>query len=182
MRYQEMSFGKKQKRISLIHMNKPIQNGIVGLVTSRMFSDKIAIIIDNIPDEECDRDFACLACGKNGSVPRIIMSREVFYDIKRGKPYARFILLHELGHYFHQHHLIQNKYRDEERAELASNDEASEEEIKADLFAAEYLGIEKAVEGLNCICDHLKEEYGEQDDNLAIVLKEIYIRKKNLQG
>ena len=163
-------------------MNKPMQNGIVGLVTSRIFSDKIPIIIDNIPDEECDLDFACLACGKNGSVPRIIISREVFYDIKRGKPYARFILLHEIGHYFHKHHLIQNKYRDEERAELASCDEASEEEIKADLFAAEYLGIEKVVEGLNCICDHLNQEYSGQDDDLAIVLKEINIRKKKLKN
>ena len=142
MRYQEMSFGKKQKRISLIHMNKPMQNGVAGFITSRMFSDKIPIIVDNATEEECDYDFACLACGKNGLVPRIIMSREVYYDIKRGKLYARVILLHELGHYFCKHHLIQNENRDEERTKLASNDEASEEEIKADLFAVEYLGVE----------------------------------------
>ena len=162
-------------------MNKPIQNGVAGLITSRMFSDKIPIIVDNATEEECDYDFAYLACGENGLVPRIVMSREVYYDIKRGKLYARVILLHELGHYFYKHHLIPNENRDEERSKLASHDEASEEEIKADLFAVEYLGVECVVAGLDGICDHLKQKYGEQDDDLAIVLKEIYIRKKNLQ-
>ena len=181
MRYQEMSFGKKQKRISLIHMNKPMKNGFAGFITSRMFFDKIPIIVDNATEEECDYDFACLACGKNGLVPRIVMSREVYYDIKRGKLYARVILLHELGHYFCNHHLIQKENRDEERTKLASNDEVSEEEIKADLFAVEYLGVESVVGGLDGICDHLKKKYGEQDDDLSIVLKEIYIRKKKLK-
>ena len=181
MRYQKMSFGKKQKRISLIHMNKPMQNGVAGFIASRMFSNKIPIIVDNATEEECDYDFACLACGKDGLVPRIVMSREVYYDIKRGKLYARVILLHELGHYFYNHHLIQKENRDEERAKLASNDEASEEEIKADLFAVEYLGVECVVAGLDGICDHLKQKYDERDDDVAIALKELYIRKNKLQ-
>ena len=180
MRYQKMSFGKKQKRISLIHMNKPMQNGVAGFIASRMFSNKIPIIVDTT-EEESDYDFACLACGKDGLVPRIVMSREVYYDIKRGKLYARVILLHELGHYFYNHHLIQKENRDEERTKLASNDEVSEEEIKADLFAVEYLGVESVVGVLYGICDHLKKKYVEQDDDLSIVLKEIYIRKKKLK-
>ena len=151
MRYQRMNFGEKEKRITLIHMSKPMSNGLGGMVISKIFSDNIPIIVDNKPDEECGYDFACFAWGKNGSVPRIKMSRELYYDIKRGKTYARLILLHELGHYFGNDHLITKEDRDEERVKIALKCEVSEEEIKADLFAAEYIGLESVIEGLNCV-------------------------------
>ena len=63
MRYQTMHFGKKKNRISLIHMNKPLKGGLAGMVSSPLFNENIAIIVDETPEELRYYDFACLACG-----------------------------------------------------------------------------------------------------------------------
>ena len=174
-----MSFGKNKKRIFLYHMNKPISGGLVAMVTSNLFSDNIAVIIDNTPENERDYDFACLAWAKNGSTPRIIMSEKVYYDIKRGKPYARMILFHELGHYFHNDNLTQSKHSDEERFKLASQGIPNKVEIRADSFAVEYLGVEIVAEGLDCLYSLVKCKYNEENE-YAVILKEIDIRKKEI--
>ena len=182
MKYQKMSFGKKKKRISLYHMNKPLSNGVVGMATSDLFSDNIAVIIDNTPENERDYDFACLAWAENGAVPRIKMSEEVYYDIKRGKPYARMILLHELGHYFYNDHLMQTENRDVGRAELAFRGKLDEAERRADLFAIEYLGVNAVVEGMDYLYSLVKCKYdGYDEHSISGILKEIDIRKKEIR-
>lgn len=179
MKYQKMSFGKNKKRISLYHMNKPLSSGFVGMVTSNLFSENIAVIIDTSPENEYD--FACLAWAQNGSVPRIKMTEEIYYDIKRGKPYARMILFHELGHYFHNDFLTQNEQSEEERFDLASQGRPNELEIRADSFAVEYLGVEIVAEGLDCLYNLVKYKYNEYDEcDLSVVLKEIDIRKREI--
>ena len=125
MRYQSMHFGKKKNRISLIHMNKPLESGLAGMVSSPLFEENVAIIVDATPEELKDYDFACLACGENGAAPRVMMTREIYYDIKRGNPYARMILFHELGHYYNKDLSVHNANRDTEREKLASEGNVS---------------------------------------------------------
>jgi len=151
MRYQTMHFGKKKNRISLIHMNKPLKGGLAGMVSSSIFNENIAIIVDETPEELRDYDFACFACGENGAAPRVMMTREIYYDIKRGKPYARMILFHELGHYYNKDLSTHNPDRDAERVKLASEGIVSTEETKADAFAAEYLGSSCVIEGIETL-------------------------------
>lgn len=148
MRYQTMHFGKKKNRISLIHMNKPLKGGLAGMVSSSIFNENIAIIVDETPEELREYDFACLACGENGVAPRVMMTKEIYYDIKRGKPYARMILFHELGHYYNKDLFVHNPERDAERVKLTLEGTVSNEETNADAFASEYLGVATVVDGL----------------------------------
>ena len=177
MRYQTMHFGKKKNRISLIHMNKPLKGGLAGMVTSSIFNENIAVIVDETAEELRDYDFACLACGENGVAPRVMMTKEIYYDIKRGKPYARMILFHELGHYYNRDLSVQNPERDVERVKLTSEGIVSTEETKADAFASEYLGVATVIEGLK----HLQILVSNMHDGDAgVVQKELALRIKQM--
>lgn len=173
MRFQTMHFGKKKNRISLIHMNKPLKGGLAGMVSSPLFNQNIAIIVDETPEELRDYDFACLACGENGAVPRVMMAKEIYYDIKRGKPYARMILFHELGHYYNKDLSTHNPDRDDEREKQALEGTVSLEETRADAFAAEYLGLATVIEGLKHLQILVSNIY---DEDAGVVQKELALR------
>ena len=180
MRYQIMRFGKK-KRISLIHLSKPLSNGFAGMVCSPLLADRIAIVVDPLEKERTEYDFACLAFGENGAFPRIMMTKEVYYDIKRGEPYARMILLHELGHYDRQDHLIPKADCDEERARLVSGGLVSEAELAADFFAAAYLGAEVVAVGLQQLWEKIACKYNECDEEEAeLARKELALRRMTI--
>lgn len=177
MRYQVMRFGKKNK-ISLIHLSKPLQNGFVGMVCSPLFADRIAMVVDPLEKGRTEYDFACLAFSENGASPRIMMTKEVYYDIKRGAPYARMILLHELGHYARQDHLMQTADRDEKRALLVTKGLVSEAELAADFFAVEYLGTETVAMGLQQLQEQLLREYGDRvGEEAELARKELELRR-----
>ena len=164
-----MKFGKGDKRISLLHLRKPFGIGIGGMVTSPMFKEQIPIIVKKQDDSDEEFNLAYLGVGKSGLLPRIVMSEEVFYDIKRGKPYARMILMHELGHFVRKDHLVQNAQRDEERAALTARGQVSEEELGADAFAVEHLGLETVKEGLaelRKIIETISKDYDGADNAL----------------
>lgn len=181
MRYQTMHFGKKKNRISLIHMNKPLKGGLVGMVSSSIFNENIAIIVDETPEELRDYDFACLACGENGLAPRVMMTKEIYYDIKRGKPYARMILFHELGHYYNKDLSVHNPERDAERVKLTSEGTASIEEIKADAFAVNYLGVKNVILGLETLQQIIESKYKDYDsDSVVTTINEIKMRVQHL--
>lgn len=177
MRYHIMHFGKKKNKISLIHMNKPLKGGLAGMVSSSIFNENIAIIVDETPEELRDYDFACLACGENGAAPRVMMTREIYYDIKRGKPYARMILFHELGHYYNKDLSVHNLERDAEREKQASEGTVSTEETNADAFASEYLGVATVIDGLKHLQILVSNMY---DGDAGVVQKELALRIKQM--
>jgi len=181
MRYQTMHFGKKKNRISLIHMNKPLKGGLAGMVSSSIFNENIAIIVDETPEELRDYDFACLACGENGLAPRVMMTKEIYYDIKRGKPYARMILFHELGHYYNKDLSVHNPERDAERVKLTSEGTVSIEEIKADTFAVNYLGAKNVILGLETLQQIIESKYKDYDsDSVDTTISELKMRVQHL--
>ena len=181
MRYQTMHFGKKKNRISLIHMNKPLNGGLAGMVSSPIFNENIAIIVDETPEELRDYDFACFACGENGAAPRVMMTREIYYDIKRGKPYARMILFHELGHYYNKDLSVHNPERDAERVKLTSEGTVSNEEIKADAFAVGYLGTKNVILGLETLQQIIESKYKDYDsDSVVTTINELKMRVQHL--
>ena len=73
----KMNFGKKKNKISLIHMKKPFKSGLGGMVTSPLFSENVAILVDETRNNELCYNFACLAAAENGALPRILMSKEM---------------------------------------------------------------------------------------------------------
>ena len=93
-----MAFGKGKSRLVIIHLNKVQESGLGGFVRSSMFKD-LPIVVDTSSEDERGYDFACLAAAKNGVIPKVKMTEEIFYGIKRNEPIARFSLFHEIGHY-----------------------------------------------------------------------------------
>lgn len=181
MRYQSMHWGTKKNRISLIHLNKPLANGLVGMVYSSLFRDRIMIIVDDTPEDLREYDFACFACAENAAVPRVIMTRDVYYDIKRGKPYARTILLHEIGHYYHNDLSIRKGNRDAEREELVSLGMVSDEEARADSFAVDYLGAPTVILGLEELKSLVTNRYiNYEEQAVNAIINEIDLRIKRI--
>ena len=177
LKYNRMSFGKKGKRITFVHLNKPWKLGLAGMVTSPMFQENIAVVIDDTSFEESDYDYACLACDKQGKSPRIMMTSRVFYDIKRGMPEARTILLHELGHYRNKD-ISEGKCSDrDEREALATTGSVSPAELRADAFAAEYLGAEVVVRGLVALKERILHDYADYEQGCCnATVKELETR------
>lgn len=152
-----MSFGKKGTRIDVFHMNKPWKNGLAGMITSKLFQEKIAIVVDDDLLSGIDADFACLAVGKNGIAPRIIMANDIFYGFKRGCPMARTTVFHELGHYVHGdiNSSFDSDQYDGDRIENAEKGLVLSVEAAADEFAVSYLGAKTALDGLSTLKDRV---------------------------
>lgn len=176
-RHGSISFGKRNTRLIMSHMNKPIGKGLIGMVRSRLFPFPVAIIIDKTPIEDRDYSFACLACAKDGAAPRILMDRELFYDIIRGSNMARVILLHELGHCCHEHLSSHAENRDQTRIDYASAGVVDPNELEADLFVATYLGKENTIAGLHELEERIGMVYADYDErSLQLAVKELQLR------
>ncbi len=176
-KHSTIAFGKGDHRLVLLHMNKPLRGGMIGMVKSKLFPFPVAVIIDETPVDDRDYSFACLACAENGVAPRILIERELFYDIIRGSIEARVILLHELGHYFHRHLSQQIKDRDAVRIDRASSGYVDPNEIEADLFVVSYLGKEQTIMGLQCLIERICKEYADYDKySVQLAVNEIKLR------
>lgn len=176
-KHSTIAFGKGDHRLVLLHMNKPLRGGMIGMVKAKLLPFPVAIIIDETPADDRDYSFACLACAENGIAPRILIERELFYDIVRGSIEARVILLHELGHYFHQHLSQQIKDRDAVRIDCASSGFVDPNELEADQFVVAYLGREKTIKGLQCLMERIYKEYADYDEHsLQLAVNEIKLR------
>jgi len=152
-----MSFGKNDKRIDIFHLTKPQKNGIAGLIESKQFKDKIGMIVDDDLQTNYDADFACLVTSKNGIAPRIIMERRIFLGLKRGDAMSRFIIFHELGHYYNKdiNESFNSEKYDAERINYVEQGSILKNEAAADDFAVEYLGRDTSIKGLNELYDQV---------------------------
>lgn len=149
-RYQYMSFTDGTTPVQIVHTRKPEQRGLAGMITSKAFPDRIALIADDQLLEVLNADFACLGAAASGNLYRLVMEREVFFDFKRGSAMARLIVFHELGHYVHgdlKKGFTSESY-DESRAKAAQGNTVLHMELAADQYAADYLGCDIAVKGL----------------------------------
>lgn len=187
MKYHHMSFGKKEQRITLVHLNKPISMGLIGMVKSDLFAENIALVIDSTPESERDYDFACLAYAAQMRHPRILLERELFYDVIRGSAEARTIFFHEIGHYANQDCETPGFNNDSYRSDRMTTTEGNEVlsyEAAADDFAVRYLGCTTVRDGLKQLLARVKATYdnGEYDeDEVAMVVNELEMRIKRLQ-
>ena len=173
-----MSFGKKDQRIDIFHLSKPQKNGIAGLIESKQFKDKIGMIVDDDLQTNYNADFACLVTSKNGIAPRIVMERSIFWGLKRGDAMSRFIIFHELGHYYHKDlddGFNSEKY-DAERINNVEQGKILKNEAAADDFAENYLGKDTSVKAL-------KELYNQvvAMDGNEMAATEISLRLRSLE-
>ena len=140
--YSVMRFRNGKNIVELCLERKIRKNGYAGLVFSKLFGETIGIFVDeNHLDERCIRG-GYITARKDGTDPCIILDGATFNGIKRGEATARFLLMHEIGHYCCGHLADPPLLEDElskRKACLAENN-VSSEEVEADCFAAEYLG------------------------------------------
>jgi hypothetical protein len=182
MKYGRMSFGKKATRITIVHLNKPQSCGLAGMVTSPIFAENIALVIDSTPAEDMDYDFSCLTFSAEGHHPRICLQEEFFYGIKRGSAEARMMLFHELGHYVNNDNLRYDyqsgEYGNERRVAVA-NGAVLDMEAAADSFAVDYLGRETVINGLSLLLARVQSMYSSTEydsEDVRLLTKEIETR------
>ena len=180
--YQTMSFGKKGKRITITHLRKPIQYGLAGMASSKLFRQNIPLVIDDHADDRIDYDFACLAYSVEVDAVRILMDENIFYGIKRGEAMSRTILFHELGHYYHRHMRSSREEAeayDAKRMQMVSEGKIIRNELDADAFAAEYLGNALVVQGLTdlkkALIRHIESGFYDEESGQASV-RELELR------
>ena len=122
------------------------KTGFAGLVCSKEFGETIGIFVDgNHVDDRCIRG-GYITARKDGTAPCIILDTATFNGIKRGEVDARFLLMHEVGHYCCGH-LVDPPLLDDEcsrRKACMEKNEVSPEDLEADCFAAEYIGAVNA--------------------------------------
>ena len=180
--YHTMSFGKKENRILLTHLKKPVRYGFAGMVSSRLFPQNVALIVSQQSNTEREYDLACLAIAPGSSSVRIEMDDSIFYGVKRGENLARTVLFHELGHYYHNHlkggTMDISKY-DTERFAKAASGEPIQQEVEADAFAAQYLGLNYVEEGLRSLIGVLRNHIDEgifDDETGEMAVRELELR------
>lgn len=176
-KYSWMAFGKGKSRLVIIHLNKPQESGLGGFIRSSMFKD-LPIVVDTSSEDERECDFACLAAAKNGVVPRVKMTEEIFYGIKRNEPIARFSLLHEIGHHINgdlSNKDFTSETYDENRVAAVKQGRVLEFELKADAFACSYLGLDYSIKAL----EQLKA-YGDETEQGKLFISEIELREAEL--
>ena len=184
--YQIMRFGKKGRRITILHLRKPGKKGLAGMVMSNLFPHNIALVVDPRPIEELEYSFICLSRNTGIDSASVWMEEDVFYGIKRGDALARTSLFHELGHCYFRH-LKSTKEKmdayDEARSASVDMGQVIQEELDADQFAVDYLGTEYVITGLSELKSELSNRitqgfYDEETGTAA--MKELDLRLMKL--
>ena len=173
-KYQQMYFRDGKELLLLTYLFKPIEisgqlYSLAGFVRSALLPGDIALVIDRTPSEEVNYEYACAAMDNTGKL-QVLIEPEVYWDILRGKAYARTTLLHELGHIYNndlREIAGEESTYDSERLKSIQSGIVHEREIKPDVFAARFLGISAVCEGLiELRQNHINE--GEEADSPSV--------------
>ena len=181
MQYKEITFGENENQITVTLLDETMGQGLIGMISSPMFKENIGIVIVE-DSESTDYDYACLGCGENGIAPRVAMTEKIYNELKQEKSFAKVILLHEIGHYFHSDVGNNEDNSDERRRQFVIRNEACPKEIKADAFAVQYLGKTAVVAGLRELQRRILVDYADYDkESVQITIKEIDIRISHIE-
>ena len=181
MEQRELKLGANENQITVTLLDETMGQGLIGMISSPMFKENIAIVIDKCNDP-FDYNFACLGCGENGVAPRVTMTEKVYDELKEELSVAEVILLHEIGHYYNSDVCKNEDNSDERRRQLVVKNEACPKEIKADAFAVKYLGKETVVKGLQELQRRILVDFADYDEeSVQITIKEIDIRISHIK-
>lgn len=160
------AYGPGDSQIELTLLESPVEHGLAGMLRSASLKNDVAIVVD--PHEGEDYDFACFGCGENGVAPRIILQPDLFADLKSGTDEALTILFHELGHYHNGDCENEEYIRDyymTDRMNRAESGQILPMEVDADAFAVQYIGRDRAKNGLLQLKKRLEKT---EDSELAL--------------
>lgn len=177
--FKVIKLGSGEKELRIFLLDVPIEQNAVGMVESERFSDRLALIVEDSPEEERNYSFASLAYIKDSPAGVVYMENWVYQGLKRRGNTEIMILLHELGHYGHHH-----RGTDAERINLVRAGKVSIMEEQADDFAAEYLGYRAAADGLEQLKQECEKRYVSErydPEEVAVSLKELELRIMRLR-
>lgn len=164
-----MRFRSGRDLITIVYLRRPIMLknhalGLAGLAESKLFPNKVGLVVDYRPDEDRTYDYACATLGHIGDI-RLVMEPEVYLDFLRGKAYARTSVMHELGHIHHRDltELNSSEKYNEQRLDAIRAGGIMERELKADDFAVRFLGAEVVSTGLS----YIRDRDAEFEDSVA---------------
>ena len=170
-------YGSDHEKIEVLILEEPMENTLVGMISSDLFEEKIAIAFDC--QKQLDYDFACLGMMYDGSKPRIYMEQELVGRLKKESDEANLILFHEIGHYIHKDY--SKNISDLERERAVQTGCVIEKELFADDFAASYIGKNAVIHGLKILAERMKAKYqsGVDEVSISLALLEIELRIKH---
>lgn len=177
------------KVITVFFMEKPSKDdGLAGYVSGSGLPYEAILCVDPRPVEERSfYEFAAVVKSDKLGKAVILLDEERFQGIKDNSSPSVFILFHELGHYIYnpvQKEPDEAKKYHYDRVAILSTGKVIKEERVADEIAANYLGSEVAIEGLEWLLK-LNEERAQTGlfdlVTAEISIKEIRLRIQNLR-
>lgn len=185
--YQEIEFGKEKENILIKLLDEPFEKNSVGMVESDLFEGRVVVLfVDFRTEDERDYDHAGLSYTNNKDVGRVYMTERVFRGLKQRNPMETAIVLHELGHFYHQHQPIGDKDKlFEVRMLPVKSGNVYKDEKEADEFAAKFIGYKAVADGLEQMNreDLARYSTGEYNpEEVELSTKEVELRIQNLRS
>ena len=176
MQCKELEFGTEKNKITITLLDEMMEQRLGGMVSSPLFMENIAIVVADSQDDN-DFSYACLGCEKNGIAPRIAITEDLWRELKEETPVAKTTIMHEIGHYLNHDVGNNEDNSDERRFNLVRQNIVCQKEIKADLFAVQYLGKETVIAGLQELKQRTLVDFADCDEeSVQLSVKEIEIR------
>ncbi len=181
-----LRFGTGEKEIEITLLSEQEKFGIIGVIAGKMLPGWVAIRVDELMND--DREFDVGALQKSRQCPYAVICLEpiILKGLRTGDALSLLTVFHELGHFVHGHASLRtdgSSEYDEKRKALIRQGKAQSDELEADAFAVEYLGVNIVIAGLNKLRQYMLKRYQtdawDQED-VDLMNREIEIREKIL--
>ena len=185
---QSRTYRNGEKEITVYFQEQPDKDdGFAGYVSGSGLPYEAILCVDPRPEEERSfYEFAAIVKNDKLGKSLVLLDEERFRGVQDNNPVAMFMLFHELGHYIYnpiqRDPAVAKKYHSE-REEVVATGKVIKEERIADEIAADYLGYDVVIEGLEWLLklDEERVATGLYDlETAEISMKEIRLRIQSL--
>lgn len=159
---QTLTFGSEDEAISILLLKQEIGHGLIGMISSGLFSENVALVAIHGKPEDEDFDIAYHGHSKDGKAERIGMDESLIDGLRKRSDEALFVLFHELGHLVNHDAIAVGEAFDrynQARKDKVKSGEVLDIELSADDFAVKYLGVQAAINGLHGLMEREKTYY-----------------------
>lgn len=185
---QSRTYLNGEKEITVFFQEQPDkEDGFAGYVSGSGLPYEAILCVDPRPEEERSfYEFAAIVKNDKLGKSLVLLDEERFRGVQDNNPVSMFMLFHVLGHYIYdpiqRDPAAAKKYHGDREKAITDGKLIKEERI-ADEIAADYLGYDVVIEGLEWLLklDEERVATGLYDlETAEISMKEIRLRIKNL--
>lgn len=185
---QTLTLGSGDKEISVLLLKEEIGLGLIGMLTSKLFSGNVALVAVTGSPEDTDFNIGYHGHSRDGKAERIGLDEKLIDGLRAKSDEALFVLLHEVGHLVNKDVVAVGEdfeRYNQTRIEKVKSGEVLEMELRADIFAVEYLGIQVSINGLHALMERERAYYLSDTfdrEEVETALAETEYRIKNLES